>query len=408
MNILISYFRFPWPLMRGDQLTVWKLIEYLARKHRVTLLCAKADRAADVQRLPSGLAAVHWIDDGLLRRGSRLAGGLLRGRSLQVDAFFSNRNAVKRESLLASEPFDIVYSHYIRSHGHGDFNAHGARKVIGLQLSHQAHFAKAEKNAGNPVLRHLYGLERKRLEHWEGKIASYNDLIHLISERDLARIKGHESWKERVFINPHGVDETHFVPAPEKRVPGRVVFTGNLGFQANEDAILWFAQDIWPRVLASRPDATLQIAGARPTERLRRMAAETPQTTLIPFPKDMADIIQPADVAIDPLRIGAGLQNKILEALSCGVPVVSTTLGNEGVKARDGTEILLADDAATFADAVIRVLNTPALREELSGEARRFITRLWSWDYHFEQLEARWLELKAAAHRPPRCRPLTT
>ncbi len=113
----------------------------------------------------------------------------------------------------------------------------------------------------------------------------------------------------------------------------------------------------------------------------------------MPNPKDMWEVIQTADVAVDPLRIGAGLQNKILEALACGVPMVSTTLGNEGIGAKAGAEIVLADDAEGFGQEVVRLLSDHEARSRMGLAARSFIERAWSWEHHFDQLSERWMRL---------------
>lgn len=393
MRILVCYSRFPWPTVRGDQLTVLKLLEYLAARHEVDFLCVSPSEASDMQRVPAGIRQLEHVRNPMPSRLARIARGLLAGRCLQVDSFFPAAFGSARCRLLAESEYDIVYSHYIRSFGHEDFDARGARKVIGLQLSHQAHFAKAAKKAGNPVVRWLYGLEARRLEEWEGRIAGWNDLIHLISKRDLEQVRGNEAWRERVFFNPHGVDETVFVPAPARRVEGRVVFTGNLRFQANEDAVVWFCSEIWPLVCARHPGASLVVAGSNPTAKVRQALAGAPRATLQANPLNMWEVIQTADVAVDPLRIGAGLQNKILEALACGVPMVSTTLGNEGIGARAGSEIVLADEPEGIASEVVRLLRDGAARARMGVAARAFIERAWSWEHHFDQLADRWQAL---------------
>ena len=393
MKILVCYTRFPWPLLKGDSLTVFKLLEYLSARHHVDLLTVEPPDPSHLRFLPDQLASVTTVANRRPAQLRRLAAAFVTDRSLQVDAFFCPAFAAARRRLLQSRRYDVVYSHYIRSYGHADFDANGARKVIGLQLSHQAHFAKAVKNAKNPILRRLYALETRRLERWEGRIAGYNDLIHLISARDLAAIRQHEAWRSRVFFNPHGVDPDTFRPAAEARVPGRVLFTGNLGFQANEDAVLWLVQAIWPRILHAYPGAHLLVAGARPTAAVRDAVRSAPAATLRPFPPHMHEVIQSGDVAVDPLRIGAGLQNKVLEAMACGVPVVATSLANEGIGAADGSEILLAEEPEAFAGAVAQLLRDGARREELGRSARAFIERAWSWDHHFAQLEQRWLAL---------------
>jgi glycosyltransferase involved in cell wall biosynthesis len=305
-----------------------------------------------------------------------------------------SRNFIRaRSKLVAADSYDIVYSHYIRSFGHDDFDANGARKVIGMQLSHQAHFAKAALQASNALLRYLYATERKRLGHWEGRIAAMNDLVHLISRKDLELIEGWQQWAGKVFFNPHGVDGGHFVPDLAREVPGRVVFTGNLGFQANEDAICWFCSQIWPRIAEGSPAATLLVAGSRPTDKVVRAVGASVRASLVANPAEMRDVIQTGQVCIDPLRVGAGLQNKILEALACGIATVSTTLGNEGIGARAGSEILLADSPEEFSGQVLRLLSDPDLRAEVGASGRRLIEREWSWEHHFGLMEERWKQL---------------
>lgn len=401
MKILFCYTRLPWPIIRGDQLTVFKLLEFLVAHHEVDFLCVTPDDPTDLARLPRGGRHFEGVHNRLPGRLSRIARGLVGGRCLQIESFYPPTFGVARDRLLASNKYDIVYSHYIRSFGHENFDSRGAKKVIGLQLSHQAHYSKAAENARNLFTRWLYRVEARRLRNWEGRIAGWNDLVHLISPRDQSQIVGNESWRERVFFNPHGVDESIFVPAPWRRVSGRVVFTGNLSFQANEDAVCWLCGEIWPAIVRQCPEATLVVAGANPTFQVRQAVARASRASLLANPEHMWEVIQTAEVAVDPLRIGAGLQNKILEALSCGVPVVSTFLGNEGIGAVDGAEIVLADVAEPFSAEVVRLLQDGTARARLSETSRRFIERAWSWEHHFNLLDERWqaLVISSAAIR---------
>ena len=397
MKILLCYTRFPWPLNKGDALTVFKLLEFLTLRHQVDFLTVDPLDHTYMHLLPSKIRSVILVPNPISAQVLRLMRSIPTGRSLQVEAFFGRPFASARDRLLRQNNYDIVYSHYIRSFGHGDFNPRGARKVIGLQLSHQAHFVRAAENERNPLVRWLYGIETGRLEHWEGRIAGYNDLIHLISPRDLARIKNNHKWRSRVFFNPHGVDPEEFAPAPASRVRGRLIFTGNLGFQANEDAVLWLLREIWPRVFAACPFAELVVAGARPTAAIRSAVSSAPSARLIAHPARMAEVVQTGDVAIDPLRIGAGLQNKILEAMSCALPVVATRLANEGIGAYENREIVLADDAESLAAQVIKLLDDRDYNRKLGRNARTFIELSWSWSHHFRQLEDRWLALVSEA-----------
>lgn len=390
MKILVCYTRFPWPLIKGDLLTVHKLLEFLSERHHVDLLTVEPEDPTFVDFLPQRLASMTMVPNGSLARIARLPRSFVSGRSLQIDLFFGASFAARRSELIEKGDYDIVYSHYIRSCGHEDFGSAGARKVIGLQLSHQSHFSLAAKKDGNSLLRWLYAVEAKRLEDWEGRIAGYHDLIHLISPKDMTRIKGYENWQDRVLFNPHGVDTQEFTPDPASRIVGRVVFTGGLRFQANRDAVMWLVKEIWPRILSACPSAELIVAGSSPSAALRAAVNSAGNAKLIPNPERMAEVIQTGDVAVDPLRIGAGLQNKVLEAMSCGLPVVATTLANRGIGAIPGSEILLADDAESIANEVVNLILDRRYNERIGSAARSAIERSWTWEHHFEALDERW------------------
>jgi glycosyltransferase involved in cell wall biosynthesis len=217
----------------------------------------------------------------------------------------------------------------------------------------------------------MLGLEERnarRLEHWAAR--AY-DLVVAVSHEDAAALPA------GAVVVPNGVDTDRFRASP---VPAghRVVFTGALHTLPNRDGLQWFCREVWPRVRARVPGATLDAVGSRPGQEVRaldgpdgiRVHADVP--SILPF-------LERARVAVVPLRIGSGSRLKALEAMAAGRPIVGTTIGLGGLEAEPGVHALRADDAGDFAEAVIGCLNDDALAAALAGRGRRLADARYSW-----------------------------
>jgi glycosyltransferase involved in cell wall biosynthesis len=159
-----------------------------------------------------------------------------------------------------------------------------------------------------------------------------------------------------------------------------------MDFRPNVDAALWFARDIWPLIRAARPATTWGIVGKAPHSRLAPLR-EDPSITIVGQVPEMPPYLVAAGVYVIPLRMGGGTRFKLLEAMAAGTPVVSTTVGAEGVPVRSGHELLLADEPAEFAAAVLRLLDDPGLGRRLAAAARRLVTQQFDWRVVLDDLE---------------------
>jgi glycosyltransferase involved in cell wall biosynthesis len=173
-----------------------------------------------------------------------------------------------------------------------------------------------------------------------------------------------------------------------------------MGFAPNVDAICYFVSEIFPLVRAQLPHVTLAVVGARPAGAVRRLARD-PAIIVTGRVPDLRSWLGRAEVAIDPLRIGAGLQNKVLEGMAMALPMVITSIANEGIGARAGEHVLVADTPDAFATAVIGLLREREQALVLGQRARRFIVQHWSWQKHFDDLETELVKLAAVSSRPP-------
>jgi glycosyltransferase involved in cell wall biosynthesis len=160
--------------------------------------------------------------------------------------------------------------------------------------------------------------------------------------------------------------------------PSSLVFNGALTYQANYTAAKYFLQEIFPLIRERRPDATLLITGSTQNVNLGDLAWSN-NVKLTGYVADIRPLVASSSVCVVPLLDGGGTRIKILEAMALGTPVVSTTKGAEGIEARHGEHLLLADDAASFAECTVRLMRDPDLRQRLASQARRLVEERYDW-----------------------------
>jgi glycosyltransferase involved in cell wall biosynthesis len=218
----------------------------------------------------------------------------------------------------------------------------------------------------------------------ERRCAHRVDLLLATSERD-RQVFEREFDLQNVAVIPNGVDITEFTPSRVSGQTGTILFTGLMSYYPNEQAIRWFLDAVFPLLLKSVPEARLVVAGAAPPAWLiARSSSILEVTGSVP---DMRPYFQRACVVIAPLVIGGGTRVKILEAQAMAKPVVSTSLGSEGLDVRDGQSILLADDAESFATQVARLLTDADFALKIGANGRRNVVLNYNWDKIGDRLE---------------------
>jgi glycosyltransferase involved in cell wall biosynthesis len=214
------------------------------------------------------------------------------------------------------------------------------------------------------------------------------DLVLATSARDQSVFQ-REAMIGDVEVIPNGIDLAEFAPLREARDPRGepvILFTGLMSYYPNQQAVRWFIDTILPRVRLEVPAARFIVAGAAPPAWLT--ASRDPHIQITGIVADMRRYLARATVVVAPLLVGGGTRVKILEACAVARPVVSTTLGAEGLSLRHGESILLADDSVGFASQIVRLLTTPSLRIALAESGRRHVCECFDWDRIGENLAA--------------------
>jgi glycosyltransferase involved in cell wall biosynthesis len=194
-------------------------------------------------------------------------------------------------------------------------------------------------------------------------------------------------------VAPNGADPSRWL-RDARFQSETVLFSGQLAYLPNIDAVEFLLQEIWPKVLQKRPQARLIIAGGAPSSAVRD-AIDTAggSVTLCANPESMDNVARRASVTVAPLRLGSGTRVKILESMAWGLPVVSTTLGVEGIDAEDGQHLLVRDGADAFAEAVVQMLSDAVLWQRLREAGGALVRERYAWDKVFAPLEDALIEL---------------
>lgn len=222
---------------------------------------------------------------------------------------------------------------------------------------------------------------------YERQIGRTAEAVIVVSAQDADYFPSH-----KVAVVENGVDTDLFIPVPELRREGHLVFSGRMGYAPNAEAACWFVRRCMPLIQERVPGATLSIVGADPPRQVRRLA-RTPGIDVTGYVESIPRALNEASVVVAPLRSGSGMQNKILEAMACARPVVATAIGRGAIRAEVGREIRVADEPRPFAEEVTRLLRNPDIADEVGARGRAFVLGNHSWEHAGELVEAVYSQL---------------
>jgi glycosyltransferase involved in cell wall biosynthesis len=238
----------------------------------------------------------------------------------------------------------------------------------------------------NPLAKAYLALQARKLRRFERKASRIVDHHATVSERDretLLRI----SPGSKVTVVPNGVDPEYFKKTIDAVESNRLIYVGGMTWFPNYDAMLYFIDHIWPLIKKEVPDAKLTHIGRQTSNEFARKAESDPALRFLGFVDDIRPEMSRSAVYIVPLRIGGGTRLKILDAMSMGKAIVSTSIGCEGIDVTDGHDILIADTPAEFAAKTVELMRNPHLRDTLSKNARETVIKKYAWNVIASELE---------------------
>jgi len=390
----------PYPPDSGSKIRNYHLLRSLARSHEVTLL---AFTRGEAQRVDAERLRRHGIEVVTVPlRRSRWLDALHMLRSLYRREPFlvlRDRSAAMRsqiEQLLARDGYDVLHVDQLTMSQYADIaRKHGLRVVLDAHDVVSEVVQRVSRTA--PKLspeRWVARQEHPRLRDYEAAACKSADLVLTVTDRDRATLSGLADGRTRVHTLPIGVDCGASRPTsrwPEKNL----LFLGTLYYPPNSDAVEWFLREIYPRLRIEIPDVRFVVAGARPSRQLRSLARADSSIDLPGYVNDLAELYSASAAMVVPLRAGGGMRVKILEAFANQVPVISTSLGCEGIAAQPGQDLLVADTAIEFARSVARILVDPQVGRQLAASARRLVESKYDWRLLVPRLESAYRGLAA-------------
>ncbi len=383
MKIFVLLPRIPYPLEKGDKLRAFNQIKQLA-KHNEIVLCALNDNTKVSEQdafhaLQPYCQSISFISINKAQILLGLVRAFFKGLPLQC-GYFYNRKAAKRiDMLITKHKPDMLFGQLLRV---AEYIRH---KSVPKALDYQDIFSygmKRRADIASPVTRPIYDMEYRRLKRYEAAIFNDFDVRSIISEPDRALFP-HERRNE-ILIVPNGVDHDYFKPQ-EKEKKYDLVFTGNMSYPPNVNAVEYLAHEIMPIVWKTLPETKLYIAGATPDPKVKKAASA--RIIVSGWLDDIRDAYAESRIFIAPMRIGTGLQNKLLEAMSMRLPAITSPLANASLGAKPDEEILVGSNAEEMAHHIITLLTDQEKAERLAQAGFDFTNRVYDWGKATEKLE---------------------
>jgi sugar transferase (PEP-CTERM/EpsH1 system associated) len=411
MRVLYFSPRICWPTISGAHLRDFYFARTLARNAQLTYVgLVNQDTGIQAEQLrqrlePQNGTRVYALPRDAGYRPINIVRGLIGPTPLNVLNYTSGKVIAALDPILREQSFDVIQiesMHLIAYARHIRKVAPRTRLILDWHNIESEILARYAENDSNP-LRAFYARRTSVLSrHVEDQLLALCDAHTVCSERErevlLQRVPG-----TRIEVVGNGVDCEFF--ADNKTGDGGrrdVLFMGRMDYHANIDAALYFVRTTWPSIHALRPELRLVIVGAQPPDSIRALASDSVVVT--GTVEDVRPYYHNALISVVPLRVGGGTRLKVLEAMAAGTPVVSTSLGAEGLAVTHGKDILIADSPEAMADAVVSMQADSPQQHELITNARRLVQTRYDWNVVGEillRLHAEQVEMGAACLRAP-------
>ncbi len=385
MKILYVCHRFPFPPKRGGKIRPFNMIRHLSQNHQVTV-CSLARSEAEAEEGRGIAPHCERFEMGVVSNPVqmlRMVARLPTTVPSSMGFFYSPDLAAKVNALLASERFDLIFVH-CSSVAQYVSHVRDIPKILDFGDMDSQKWLEYVNYKPFP-LKAGYWLEGSKMEREEKRLAR---LFNLCTATTRAEWETLESYSTGVSTDwfPNGVDADFFRPDGEGYDPDTISFIGRMDYYPNQEAMFRFCEQIWPLLRAKRPEMKLLIVGADPIPAVIKLG-ELPGVTVTGSVPDVRPYILRSAAMVAPLNIARGTQNKILEAMAMGVPVVSSRIAAGGVDALGEEHFLVADTPMQYADAILRLVEQPAERERLSRAGRERMLSHHAWPRSMERLD---------------------
>ncbi len=385
-EILFLSPRLPFPIVGGDKLKAYHTIRYLAKKHKVTLVSffqgEQSKMPEYIKELENLGIEVFALPLNPVSAGISILPRIFRNIPLEVLYYTQNSFQQVVDNLLATRKFSVAFSFFMRAAEY--IKNSKIPKILmceDCRTLYQKRSADSSKNLMQKIIRQW---EYKKLSIYEPKIVDFFDVVTLVTQHDITAMENLNN-KPHYELLTNGVDINKFTPNENNlRSKNTILFAGKLDVWANELMVQEIINNIFPAICQKVQDVNLHIVGASPSKStisLINNNSFSNKIKLIVNVPDMLPYLQEATLFLHPHSGGSGIQNKLLEAMAAGCPVVTTSTGNQGIEAVSGENILLGNSNKELVNFTIKLLLDSNFAEKISKNARNLIVNTHSWEY---------------------------
>jgi polysaccharide biosynthesis protein PslH len=381
MRILLLTQVLPFPPDSGPKVKTWNVIKYLAHHHEVTLVSfVRGDQSKSIRHLENYCQEVHVvpIERGMLRDLRYMVGSFLTRQPFLMVRDQRSEMESLIDQLATRVKFDVVHADQLNMAQYA-YRVPAAFKVIDAHNALWLLYKRLWQTMKPGAKKWLLNRDWRLLKKYEGRVCREFDAVLAVSEEDRLALEEAAGKELNITIIPIAIDTDEVTPVNRRAQGDRILHIGTMYWPPNIDGILWFLQEVLPLIRNERPEVAFDIVGANPPQEIIAFGDKDNKVHVTGYVEDPSHYLENASLMVVPLRAGGGMRVKILNALGQGLPIVSTSLGCEGIAVQTGVHLLIADTPQDFASAVIRLLEDRELANELGRRGRQLIVS--TYDY---------------------------
>lgn len=383
-RILVLTPRLPFPVIGGDKLRIYQICKYLKEQgFRITLLSfvqnEKEKEEAFLNKAGKIFDTIKVVKLTRFQSFLNVLVGMVSSKLPMQIHYYKSKRFSKLLFRELQNDYQGMLFHLIRMAPYMmEYNING---ILEMTDAISLNYERNTKVKNSNIRSLIYNLERKKVLEYEKKCIKRSSRCVVVSEvdRDYLLTKVPEEYSSKIKVFGNGVEESFFNLDRTKTKKNEIIFIGNLRSYQNKDAILFFIKEIWPDIALNNKDVRLKVIGSSPSKEL--MAYNGKQRIRITGEvEDIASEVKQAVASVAPIRIGAGVQNKILESMAFGIPVVCSTIASEGIdNLVEGQNILIADSPGEFTRKLNELIKSETLQDKLAIESREVARNYYTW-----------------------------
>lgn len=389
MKILFISEKIPYPLDTGGNIRTYHILHGLSEAHDITLATTIDSRRQHelirhLEPMCKKVIAANSGNKGRIQLAKDVLSGLFSATPVVVARHYCHDLQLNLQRLLSEQHFDVVHFNHLDAAAYMNLVPKSIPTVLDEHNIVSNQVKTAARTEANILKRAYMNLQIAKTVRYERNTAEKMSLCMVCSDADKAAL-AKMARKTRIAVIPNGVDIGYFDscqqgPNSLLRSANNLVFVGTLDYGPCEAAVYFFSTEILPRILSEIPDIIFTVVGRNPSKRLQKLAINDKRIVLAGWVADIRPYLGTARIFVAPLLSGSGTRIKILEAMAMGKPVVSTSIGAEGIEAEDGADIVIADTPNDFSSAVIALIRNESRAKSIADKARSLVREKYSWE----------------------------